>query len=77
MSTQPLQNPGHYTGLGPQRFYGASNYEGESGVLLDETDFHDPYSRAAVEAHWPLDFRGGGPDPAVDTRTVTVRRVVR
>lgn len=50
-----------------------SNYRVEEGVLTDDTDSYDPYSRAAVEQHWPIDFRGGGPDPSVDTSTVTVR----
>lgn len=47
-------------------------YNPEEGVLVDATDGYNPQSREAVEAHFPLDFRGGGPDPRVDT-SVKVR----
>ena len=47
-------------------------YRVDEGVLVDDTDGYNHQSREAVEAHFPLDFRGGGPDPKVDT-SVKVR----
>lgn len=73
-----LMQPEHFSGLHPQTFStftgGPEFFEGEEGVLLEAADFVDYQSRQYVEATWPNEFRGGGKDPNVDDRTVTVRR---